>query len=147
MECGRKIDKFIRNWSEFKEKVEKYMRSEEWKSMEAKRKEYMEESISGSRRTVVEYYDEPLSDFDYDTLDRIGDTGKKDQKIRYLLMQFYRHHITEYVKLIQYGAPKDARELATMSISEDLESAIRELYPTIVKNLDEMDLYGGRYLC
>lgn len=147
MACGGRVDKFIRTWGKFKEKVLKYMRSEEWKAMEAKRGEYLEESMSDARTTTVEYYNEPLSNFDYETLDRIGDIGDKDQKIRYLLMQLYRHHITEYVKLIPHGAPKDVRKLETMLISEDLESAIRELYPTIVKHLDEMDLYGGQYIC
>lgn len=147
MACGGSVNKFIRTWGKFKEKVSKYMRSEEWKAMEAKRDEYFKESMSGARIATVEYYNEPLSNFDYETLDRIGDLGEEDQKIRYLLMQLYRHHITEYVKMIPHGAPKDARELETMTISEDLESAIRESYPTIVKNLDEMDLYGGKYIC
>lgn len=138
VECGGSAEDLPEDSDEFSVKISRYVGSKEWKAMEEQRKKYLKESMRCKKKTVTEYYDEPLSNFDYKTFWKIGENGKKDQRIRYLLMQFYRHHITEYVKLIPHGAPKDARELSTMLISRDLEVAIRKLYPMVVRNLEEM---------
>lgn len=138
IECGGLAKNLAGDQEEFKSRIAEYIGSKEWKAMEAQRRRYYKQIVSQKRKTVVEYYDEPLSNFDYRTFWKIGDNGKKDQRTRYILMQFYRHHISEYVKLVPYGAPKDARSLATFPISAGLVMTVRRMYPTVVENMEEI---------